>query len=227
MIFTEKITNFVKISNNQAQLLAGAVVKVGARFFKLSSALTFDRTVTGLGGLDSGVIANSTFYYVYVVQSGGVPYLVASTNEQAPDGYTVHRKVGAFYTGTTGLIFKVYILGEINNTSFSAFITQASNTINSQTPDFIASTVLATAGVTTISYTSGLFSFKPAITTTSRKPNDNANIETMASICTSNTDDASGVTIVCAQSQTKVNSLFDITVSKQNVDAVQPNWNLY
>lgn len=222
MIFTEKILNFVKISANQAQLMAGSVVKVGGRFFTLTSAMTIDRTVSGLGGIDAGSVAVSTFYYVYMVQSGGVAYLVASTNAQAPAGYLIHRKVGAFYTDSTGLIFKAYYFNEVNIVNLVAKVS-STGIVSEPNLNWLNGNFSKVGGA---SYFTGTLNVGIVTTGLVGVASTFGNLNGHAEINISNLTTLE-VRTASAESGALVDYAFHLSCNKTGVDAVQPIWNLY
>jgi hypothetical protein len=63
---------------------------------------------TGNNGLDTGAIANSTWYHVFVIckADGTSPDILFSTSATAPTmptGYTLKRRIGALRTGLAGI----------------------------------------------------------------------------------------------------------------------------
>jgi len=103
-IFKETIGTLTASSTTQLTLVGRTVVRLGG-LFKVLDSPTLSTAVTGIGGLDTGTIAASTFYYVYAVSNGTAHGIVASTSNQLPTGFTRYKKVGAFYTNSGSLIF--------------------------------------------------------------------------------------------------------------------------
>lgn len=99
----------------------GAVSTFKARLndgtrYKATGPLSVDLTVSGLGGLDTGSEANSTWYYVYLVPSAtaGVMDVVASATDPdggGPTGYSIYRYIGSFYNDSSGDIREFFQVG--------------------------------------------------------------------------------------------------------------------
>jgi hypothetical protein len=90
--------------------LPASRINIGAQQY-VTSALTLNTAVTGVGGCDVAVAANSV-YYTYAVVSSGVVYLIGSLSSSLPAGFTQARKVGAFTTGTTSQILEAFYYGQ-------------------------------------------------------------------------------------------------------------------
>lgn len=171
---------------------------------------SLNRNNSGVGGLDTGVVAVSTLYYVYSVAGG----IVASTSVTSPSGFSSYRKVGAFYTDATAQIFKAFYFGEIAQLMFSAKI--ASNgTVSDESADWITGNgTNANPRVLTVTG----FSVTPNVTviTTDNTDNSNATISaasaTSISVYTRTTGTASN------QQPTHIHAM------KQGIDASQPDW---
>jgi hypothetical protein len=103
MAFTEKIGTLTKTSTTQVQLTGDSIIKLGGQQRVLQSP-TLLTSVSGIGGLDTGAIAASSFYYVYAVYNGSATGIVASLSASSPSGFTRYKKVGAFYTDSGSLI---------------------------------------------------------------------------------------------------------------------------
>jgi hypothetical protein len=99
MRFQEKIGSLTKTSSTQVQLSGSSLVKLGGQFYSLSSPTLLTST-TGIGGLDTGAIAASSFYYVYAVSNGTTQGIVASLSATSPSGFTRYSKVGEFQTNS-------------------------------------------------------------------------------------------------------------------------------
>lgn len=83
--------------------------------YQAASPLTLSLATTGLGGLDTGTEAVSTWYYVYAVPSTtyGCFGVVASITPptSGPTGYSVWRYLGAIYNDASGNIQKFHQVG--------------------------------------------------------------------------------------------------------------------
>lgn len=69
----------------------------GKRFISNTSILTCDLEASGENGLDTGVKANNTWYYVYIIekQDGTKASLLSlSTTPTLPTGYIYYRRIG-------------------------------------------------------------------------------------------------------------------------------------
>lgn len=78
------------------------------RFRKNTSALTSNWTVT-TNGLDAGVEAISTTYYVYAVADVDAETftMLVSTSATAPTGATYYKKLGSFYNNSSSNIEQI------------------------------------------------------------------------------------------------------------------------
>lgn len=77
---------------------------LGTPYTKTTSAWTVG---TGVGGLDTGIIANSTWYHVYIIKrpDTGVTDILFSLSATAPAlpaGYTLFRRIGSIKTNASG-----------------------------------------------------------------------------------------------------------------------------
>ena len=66
--------------------------------------VTLDATTTGLNGLDTGSLAVTKFYYIYIINNGSTTGAIASlssTSPTLPSGYTYKARVGGVATNTT------------------------------------------------------------------------------------------------------------------------------
>jgi hypothetical protein len=62
-------------------------------------------TTNGVNGLDTGTLAASTWYYVYVIYNGTTTaglFSLSSTSPTLPSGYTYSARVGAVRTDSSG-----------------------------------------------------------------------------------------------------------------------------
>lgn len=102
----ENIKSLVLTSSDIVTLPLGSYVYIGGQGYFLAQDKTVNRTVSGIGGLDATVQANTT-YYVYAVVSAGAVQLIASASFVNPSGYTNSKMVGEFFIGSNSLIFMV------------------------------------------------------------------------------------------------------------------------
>jgi hypothetical protein len=100
------LPNDLKVSNNAVTPLkkvdvsgSGMIVSDGTGLWMLDAvSVTADVTVAGLNGLDTGVQAASTTYYVYVIFNGttiGSLLSISNSAPTMPTGYTFKKRVGA------------------------------------------------------------------------------------------------------------------------------------
>ena len=64
-----------------------------------------DLSISGIGGLDTGTKANSTWYYIWAISNGVVDRLLASlssTTPIMPSGYSYRKLIGACRTSSAG-----------------------------------------------------------------------------------------------------------------------------
>lgn len=96
---------------------------VNTDMIRLTSDQTLDITTSGANGLDTGVEAVSTWYYVYVIKNNdGITIRgllsTSPTNPTLPSGYEQKRLVGAIYNNSLGDIHKFYAYGNNNYREF-------------------------------------------------------------------------------------------------------------
>lgn len=112
-----------------------------------SAASTIDCGTTGANGLDTGALANSTWYHVWAIgKADGTAALLASTSVSAPTmptGYTLKRRIGSFKTDGSAHILAYVQYGD-------RFLWKAP--VVDQNP----ATVNATAGLYALSVPTGL-----------------------------------------------------------------------
>lgn len=227
MRFQETIGTLTLSSTTQVALVGRSVVKLGG-LFKILNSPSLSISTTGIGGLDTGAVANSTFYYVYAVSDGSTTGIVASTSNQSPTGFTRYKKVGAFYTNSVSLIFKAYRFGEFNETSFS-LVGGSGGGISSQSKDqngldLAASYSRTSVGRYTLTFNSGIFSVTPqaevGICGSGAGACDNARILSLSNtlILIQSGDGSFAADGDCPNG---------INIQKQGIDAIQPDWKDY
>lgn len=93
-------------------------------FLESDASISVDNTVSGLGGLDTGTVAASTLYAVYLVGdavSGNATSAMISTNMTnplLPFGYNVYRKIGYVRTDGSSDFLLGYWVGNNNARKF-------------------------------------------------------------------------------------------------------------
>lgn len=101
----ETIKPLTKYSTTQVSLEAGTQCLVGGLGVVTDSNLLASVSTTGLGGLDTGTVAASTLYYVYlVVNSSGVAGLVLSLSSSYPTGFICYKLIGSILTDATSTV---------------------------------------------------------------------------------------------------------------------------
>lgn len=205
-----------KTSNTVATLPSGSVLTIGNTRQTLSSNLTIDTSIVGLGGTEVA-IASKTLYYVYAVLDNSTVSLIASIDEVKPSAYSLYKKVGAFYTDGNSDIFKVYFFGEINITFYECFIT--SLTASSQSPAGWVSSV------------SNNGSSRAAVVAPEFRTVDpfaaSCDCENLGGSYTADAFAISNQTIPFFTVWPGINTNFQnvtLKVFKTGIDAVQPNW---
>jgi hypothetical protein len=119
-----------------------AVIQLAASISKTTSAWALG---TAAGGLDTGVIANSTWYHFYLIRrpDTGVVDVTFSTNAATPTlpaNYTQFRRIGAGYTNGSAQWTKFIQLGDMFTWSTpdisanNATVTNAQASVTTLTP---------------------------------------------------------------------------------------------
>ena len=89
--------------------------------------LAINAATTGANGLDTGSLANNTWYYIYAISNGATTAGLMSTSATAPTmptGYTYKMRVGAIRTDGSAGFYRFYQRGS----RFSYVVTAATNT---------------------------------------------------------------------------------------------------
>jgi hypothetical protein len=87
----------------------------------MSAAVTLNAASVGLNGLDTGALANSSLYSLYVVGDStlnhvpGVMLSLSSTQPLLPVGYDMFRKIGYFRTSGAAALLQAYWSGSSND----------------------------------------------------------------------------------------------------------------
>jgi hypothetical protein len=93
-----------------------------ARFMALGTAITKSLSAwavgTGNGGIDTGTVANTTWYHVHLIRrdSDGVVdalYSLSATAPTMPSGWTARRRLGAFRTDGSAQILAFKQTGDV------------------------------------------------------------------------------------------------------------------
>lgn len=87
----------------------------------INSAVTINSAVAGAGGLDTGTIANSTFYAVYALgdsteyNDGSAILSTSFTAPSLPAGYDMYKRIGAVLTNGSAQFLPFQQVGEDRN----------------------------------------------------------------------------------------------------------------
>jgi hypothetical protein len=97
--FTNDSFSFEILDNTDISLSSGSIVTIGGQQYVTQTNLNLNTGVSGtVGGLDTGVIAPFSVYYLHVVISGGLLGVVASLSK-VPYGYSQYGYTGwGFFT---------------------------------------------------------------------------------------------------------------------------------
>lgn len=87
----------LSIVNSTTVEVAASTVTLGGLQYD-TTALQVLTAASGAGGLDTGSVAANTKYYVYFILNAGNPALIMSVSDSAPSGFSVHKRVGFFWT---------------------------------------------------------------------------------------------------------------------------------
>lgn len=106
-------------SNTQATITADQIVlfnSVNNSMLISSVSATLDKTILGaVNGLDTGVIANSTWYYVWAIAKAdgtkGVLMSLSSITPTMPSGYTFKARIGVVKTHSDGTLLRTLQYG--------------------------------------------------------------------------------------------------------------------
>lgn len=238
----EKIGVLSKSGTNTLELSATEIV-FGARQYSFDS-LTLDVTTTGVGGVELGKSA-LTFYYVYLVESNQDVYLIASTSNQRPTGFSKYKKVGAFYTSGSNNLFKVYRFGQVPRETESALLDGLSaNTTAAVIPIFESSSNFvdpvnssrgSTVGEYNVRFLSNVFAERPGYTVIVAD-NSNGFNNTVTGIA-EDIGDANnsimpdvfpGVRIrLGTHTNSTIHQWFTLKCTYQGIDAIKPDWTDY
>lgn len=88
---------------------------VGTTQTQQTSILTLDATTIGVNGLDTGSLANNTWYYLYAIHNGNTVaslLSISSTNPTMPSGYTNKRLISSFLTNNSAYFYKQVQFGD-------------------------------------------------------------------------------------------------------------------
>lgn len=116
-----------KIDISAADLIAadgnGKVVRSG------SKNLTINAATTGTDALDTGTLANNTWYYIFAISNGSAWASLLSTSSSSPTlpaGYTYKVRLGAFRTDGSANFMRILQVG--NRAQY--LVTGSTNTAN-------------------------------------------------------------------------------------------------
>lgn len=93
-----------------------AISPTGAVINRASASFNINFGTNGAGGLDTGAMAASTVYYLWLIDNGAAPAGLASLSSTAPTmpaGYTYKCRIGAAPTTTAPVLYTIRIKGQI------------------------------------------------------------------------------------------------------------------
>jgi hypothetical protein len=128
IIRPEQVGILSKYSTSQAAL-AASVVYIGRQSYSNSSPIYCSISTSGFGGLDIGLIAANSTYYIYAVVNNGVIGLVASLSSVSPTGFLGYRQVGAFTTTSGSAIDSVTNSGASQLIGLESSLVEQENTL--------------------------------------------------------------------------------------------------
>lgn len=108
------LSNNATTPNTKLDVAVGSILNSSKEFqINLDTAVTIDATTNGLNGLDTGSLAASTLYYVFVVsdpQAYNIPgaMISASSTPLMPYGYSAWALIGYVATGAGSTFLKGY-----------------------------------------------------------------------------------------------------------------------
>jgi hypothetical protein len=128
-------------------------------FFTATSVnVSINAAVNGVNGLDTGALANNTWYAAYVIYNPGTATVAGllstnfSTPTTLPSGYTLYARAGAIVTNGAAKLHRIlqkgnnaqYVVGATTTTAMPVIASGAAGTFSSTAP------VWASASVATI-----------------------------------------------------------------------------
>lgn len=126
------------ISDTQATITADQIIlfdSLNNSKFISGLSTTLDKTILGANGLDTGVITNSAWYYVFAIAKAdgtkGVLMSLSPTSPTMPTDYTYKARIGAIRTHSDGTLIRTlqygcvaqYVVNPSTNTTSRAIIT--------------------------------------------------------------------------------------------------------
>lgn len=106
----DSIADLNKDSSTELSL-ASSIITLGGQQY-ITDPITLDVTTSGANGIDTGSLTANTDYYVYAILNSGAPALIASLSGSAPTGFTVYKKIGAFFSDGSSDIFVTKIIDD-------------------------------------------------------------------------------------------------------------------
>lgn len=108
------LSNNATTPNTKLDVAVGSILNSSKEFqINLDTAVTIDATTNGLNGLDTGSLAASTLYYVFVIsdpQAYNIPgaMISASSTPLMPYGYSAYALIGYVVTDGSSHFLKGY-----------------------------------------------------------------------------------------------------------------------
>jgi len=112
-----KITNNSGTPATEISMSAGNIVTIntgGTIYNRTNPSVTINASITGANGLDTGTLADSTWYYVWWIDNGNAAaglLSLSSTAPLLPSGYTTECRAGAMTTDASANLMRTLQLG--------------------------------------------------------------------------------------------------------------------
>jgi hypothetical protein len=222
-MFKEKYGQVSAPSTSQVQL-QDSLILLSGQWRK-----TGIQTLSTATGLDTGSIAASSFYYLYAVMVSGVLTLKASLSPQAPVGFSFYKKVGAFYTNSSASVFKAYSFGDFNKvTGIVQYANNGTLSLVGGDSNWFTSVIRSGVGIITATARSDMFAVKPMVFI-----DPSTNIGSNMTGAQAHTEYPNGLAASFVTgyengaNNTRLDFDFFLSIEKQGVDAIQPDWKDY
>ena len=150
-----KIINNSGTPNTEISLSASDLVTTntgGTIYNRTNPSVTINASVTGANGLDTGNLADSTWYYVWWIDNGSAAaglLSLSSTSPLLPSGYTTECRAGGMITDASGNFLRTLQLGThaqyrvssgvTNNTTLPVIATGAAG--STTTPTWVSESI--------------------------------------------------------------------------------------
>lgn len=129
-----RIVNNSSAPNTSVDITIGNVVMLtsaGAAINRSNASVTINFQVNGANGLDTGTIANTSFYYIWMIDNGAAPAGLASLSSTAPTlpaGYTYKCRMAAIPTNGSAHLLSFITTGTRTTLLTSSTVTGVAGT---------------------------------------------------------------------------------------------------